>query len=314
LQAVLGAAFPVFALILAGTIAGRFGLLDAAVTNALNRFVVSLALPALLFDVTAHAPLSQVLDWGFVAAFGGGILGTLVLMAPTFRRQSLTIASLRGLNATYANVGFMGIPLCAMAFGPASLGPVVIAVIITASVQFAGVIALIEIDRHDGSEGNRPGGHGDGVARIVVPRLMRNPLLVAPLLGLVIDGLGLAVPTPVGAFVKLLGQAASPCALVATGLFIAAHRSDFRLGAVTLLVTLKLIVQPAIAWLIAGPILHLAPLATAVAVLLSALPTGTGPFILAETYDTDRGPAAATILLTTVLSVLTVTALLAILA
>ena len=304
MQAVLGAAFPVFALIFAGTIAGRFGLLDAAVTNALNRFVVSLALPALLFDVTAHAPLSQVLDWGFVAAFGGGILGTLVLMAPTFRRQSLTIASLRGLNATYANVGFMGIPLCAMAFGPASLGPVVIAVIITASVQFAGVIALIEIDRHG----------GDGVARIVVPRLMRNPLLVAPLFGLLIDGLGFAVPSPVGAFIKLLGQAASPCALVATGLFIAAHRNDFRLGAVPLLVTLKLIVQPAIAWLIAGPMLHLAPLPTAVAVLLSALPTGTGPFILAEAYDTDRGPAAATILLTTVLSVLTVTALLAVLA
>jgi malonate transporter and related proteins len=304
-QAVLGAAFPVFALILAGTVAGRFGLLDAAVTNALNRFVVSLALPALLFDVTAHAPLNQVLDWGFVAAFGGGILGTLVIMAPSFRRQSLTIAALRGLNATYANVGFMGIPLCAMAFGPASLGPVVIAVIITASIQFAGVIALIEIDRHGGS---------GGVARIVVPRLMRNPLLVAPLAGLLIDGLGLAVPVPVGAFVKLLGQAASPCALVATGLFIAAHRSDFRLGPVTLLVALKLIAQPAIAWVIAGPILHLAPLPTVVAVLLSALPTGTGPFILAEVHDTDRGPAAATILLTTVLSVLTVSALLAVLA
>jgi len=147
-----------------------------------------------------------------------------------------------------------------------------------------------------------------------VPRLMRNPLLWAPLSGLLIDGLGLGVPPPVGIFIKLLGQAASPCALVATGLFIAAHRNDFRLGPVTFLVALKLIAQPAIAWLIAGPILHLAPLSTAVAVLLSALPTGTGPFILAEAYDTDRGPAAATILLTTVLSVLTVTALLAMLA
>ena len=87
------------------------------------------------------------------------------------------------------------------------------------------------------------------------------------------------------------------------------------LGAVTLLVTLKLIVQPAIAWLIAGPLLHLPPLATAVAVLLSALPTGTGPFILAEAYDTDRGPGGPRrSCLTTVLSVLTVTALLAVLA
>lgn len=305
MQAVLGAAFPVFALILAGALASRFDVLDGPVTGALNRFVISLALPALLFDVTAHAPLSQVLDWGFVAAFGGGILGTLLLMVPTFRRQSLTIAALRGLNATYANVGFMGIPLCAMAFGPASLGPVVIAVIITASVQFAGVVALIEIDRHAGS--------GAGVARLVASRLARNPLLIAPLAGLLVDGIGLAIPSPIGAFIKLLGQAASPCALVATGLFIAAHRADFRSRTVVSLVTLKLLVQPAVAWLIAAPLLHLAPLPTAIAVLLSALPTGTGPFILAEAYDTDRGPAAATILLTTVLSVLTVSALLAVL-
>ena len=307
MQAVVGAAFPVFALILAGTIAGRFGVLDAPVTGALNRFVISLALPALLFDVTAHAPLSQVLDWGFVAAFGGGILGTLLLITPLFRGQRLTIAALRGLNATYANVGFMGIPLCAMAFGPASLGPVVIAVIITASVQFAGTVALIEIDRHAGS------GAGAGVARLVAARLARNPLLVAPLAGLLIDGMGLTVWGPIGAFIKLLGQAASPCALVATGLFIAAHRGNFRSAAVLSLVTSKLLVQPAVAWVIAGPLLHLAPLPTAIVVLLSALPTGTGPFILAEAYDTDRGPAAATILLTTVLSVLTVSALLAVL-
>jgi malonate transporter and related proteins len=301
--AVLGAAFPVFALILAGAFAGRFGLLDAPVTGALNRFVIGLALPALLFDVTSRAPLAQVLDWGFVAAFGGGILGTLVIMAPLFRGQGLTIGGLRGLNATYANVGFMGIPLCAMAFGTDSLGPVAIAVIITASVQFAGVIALMEIDRHRG--------HPIEVIRLVAPRLLRNPLLLAPALGLLVAGSGIAVPLPIGAFIKLLGQAASPCALVATGLFIAAHRSDFRLGAVTSLVVLKLLVHPALTWLIAVPLLHLAPLPTAVAVLLAALPTGTGPFILAEAYGVDRGSAAATILATTVLSVLSVTALLA---
>ncbi|HWK47311.1 MAG TPA: AEC family transporter [Stellaceae bacterium] len=305
MQAVFGAAFPVFALILAGGLAGRFGVLDAPVTGALNRFVISLALPALLFDVTAHAPLRQVLDWGFIAAFGGGMIGTLLLMVPSFRRQSLSIASLRGLNATYCNVGFMGIPLCAMAFGPASLGPVVIAVIMTASLQFAGVVALIEIDRH--------GGRSEGVGRYVLLRLVRNPLVTVPALGLVMDGLGLEMPVPIGAFIKLLAQAASPCALVATGLFIAAHSTEFRASKVFGLVTLKLLVQPALTWLIADRLLHLPPLLMATAVLLSALPTGTGPFILAEAYDTDQAPAAATILLTTILSVLTVTALLAVL-
>ena len=46
---------PVFGLIFAGFASRRFGVLGPASASELNRFVVWLALPALLFDTLAHA-------------------------------------------------------------------------------------------------------------------------------------------------------------------------------------------------------------------------------------------------------------------
>src|SRR3546814_18161280 len=64
------------------------------------------------------------------------------------RRRSgrLADASIEGLAASYSNAGFMGIPLCLMLFGEASLPPVIITTLLTACVLFAFSIVLIEID------------------------------------------------------------------------------------------------------------------------------------------------------------------------
>lgn len=51
---------PIFALIFSGWLARRIGALGAHATTELNRFVVYLALPALLLDITANARWSDV--------------------------------------------------------------------------------------------------------------------------------------------------------------------------------------------------------------------------------------------------------------
>jgi predicted permease len=67
----------------------------------------------------------------------------------------------------------------------------------------------------------------------------------------------------------------------------------------------KLIIQPVIAWLIAGPILELPKLWLNAIVILSALPTGTGPFMLAQYYKADGGVISRVVLITTLGSLLT---------
>ncbi|WP_175227159.1 AEC family transporter, partial [Paraburkholderia humisilvae] len=56
---------PVFALILAGFVCRRRNLLGPTAASELNRFVVWLALPALLFDTMAHSTWHQLDQPGF---------------------------------------------------------------------------------------------------------------------------------------------------------------------------------------------------------------------------------------------------------
>jgi malonate transporter len=299
---------PIFALIFAGWLARRIGVLGPHATTELNRFVVYLALPALLFDIIAHARWTDVWQPGFVAAFGLGaaLVFALTIAVGLRRSQHLADAAIDGLNAGYANTGFVGFPLALVALGPDALAPTLIATIITVCVLFAVAIILIEAGLQAEKRRAR-------LAMKVGRSLVRNPLLVAPVLGALVPLTGQSIPVPVESFFKLLGGAASPCALVALGLFLAAKRttSDRDIGSTVVLVGFKLVLQPVVTWILATAVLGLPPLLTHAAVLLAALPTGTGPFMLAELYQRRAGITSNVVLASTVVSVLTISGYLA---
>lgn len=217
---------PIFALIFAGWLARRIGVLGAAATTELNRFVVFLALPALLFDVTAHAHWSAIWKPGFIGAFGLSSLAVFALTVLIRRGEGrpLADAAVDGLNAGYANTGFMGFPLALVAFGPEALAPTTVAAILTVCGVFAVAIVLIETGLRREAAASGRSGPRMPVWRSVGRSLMRNPLLVAPALGALVPSAGLTVPDSAETFLKLLGGAAAPCALVALGLFLAQTR------------------------------------------------------------------------------------------
>jgi len=300
---------PIFALVLAGWLARRTGVLGPQATTELTRFVVYLALPALLFDIIAHARWRDVWQPGFIATFG---LSSLLIFAVTVavrlrRPRHLADAAIDGLNAGYANAGFMGFPLALVALGRQAMAPTLIATLITVCAVFAIAIVLIEI----GLQAETRRTH---LVLNVGSSLLRNPLLVAPALGALVPLAGLGIPTQVETFLKLLGGAASPTALVALGLFLAAKRApaDRDGGSTALLVGFKLVLQPVVAWVLASFVFGLTPLLTHAAVLLAALPTGTGPFMLAEFYRREASVTSNVILVSTILSILTVSGYLAV--
>jgi len=305
---------PVFALILAGWLARRIGVLGPTSTSELNRFVVYLALPALLFDIVANARPADIWQPGFIAAFGlgAGLLFAATLAVRLLRGRPLADAAIEALNASYANTGYMGFPLALVVLGREALAPTLIATILTVCVLFAVAIVLIEIGLQARA---RPG----DLALKVFGQLLRNPLLVAPLLAAIVPLGGLAVPAPAESFLKLLGAAASPCALVALGLFLAGGNSGVehpprapKNSTIAILVFAKLIIQPALTFGFAL-VIGLPPALTHAAVLLAALPIGTGPFMLAEFYRRDAALTGRAVLISTLFSVLTVSALIALL-
>lgn len=305
--ATIATVLPIFALVLSGWIVRRIGLLGAAATTELNRFVVYLALPALLFDVVAKADLGEIWQPGFIAAFG---LGSAIIFAGTLLarlRRGLADATIEGLNAAYANTGFLGFPLALAVLGREALGPTLVATIITACILFAVAIVLIETGLQKERQGWR-------LFVRVGRSLATNPLLVAPAVAAIFPLTGTSLPTPIGSFFDLLGGAASPCALVALGLFLAAERQADSSGpALTgALLATKLVGQPAVTWVLAVPVFQLSPALATTAVLLAALPTGTGPFMLAEFHGRQAALTSRVILLSTLVSVLTVSAYLSV--
>jgi hypothetical protein len=301
--------FPVFALIFTGWGVRRLGVLGPQSTSELNRFVVYLALPVLLFDIIAHASWSDIWKPGFIGVFGiSSLLVFALAVALRYRKpRHLADAAIDGLNAGYANTGFMGFPLALLVLGQEAMAPTTIACIITVCVVFAVGIVLIEI-------GLQPEGRPHLVALKVGRSLVCNPLLFAPALGALIPLTGVTIPETIENFIKLLGGTAAPCALVTLGLFLAEKRegagNDAR--SAMLLVFLKLLVHPVIAWVLATQVFKLPPFLTHAAVLLAALPTGTGPFMLAELYQREAGITSTTILVSTILSIVTVSVYIAI--
>jgi len=299
---------PIFALVFAGWLVRRLGVLGAQASTELSRFVIYLALPALLFDIVAHAQWADIWQPGFVAAFGIGsaVVFCLTLAVSLRRPRPLADAVIDGLNAAYANTGFVGFPLALAALGKEALAPTLIATIITVCVLFAAAIVLIEVALQTETRRKH-------LFVKIAASLMRNPLLIAPVLGALVPLSGLSVPTAAESFLKLLGGAASPCALVALGLFLAEKRdaAERDLTTATLLVGFKLLLQPAVTWIIASLVIGLSPRLVQTAVLLAALPTGTGSFMLAEHYRREASVASSAILVSTVISVFTLSAYLA---
>jgi len=299
---------PVFALIFSGWGAFKLKILGAHAIAELNRFVVYLALPALLFDIMANTNGSELWQPGFIAVFllSSAIAFVLPFLGRLRGKLPLSDTALDGLNAAYPNTGYMGIPLSMIAFGSGVLAATTISIIITVCVTFAFAIVLIEIGLQTEKKPLR-------LIWKVMRSLIRNPLLVAPALGAAASFLGLTIPAPAETFLKMLGGAASPCALVALGLFLAQPRKIEResVNAIAFLVAVKLIVQPLATWLLAVYVFGLPPLLAQSAALLAALPTGTGPFMLAEHYRREATITSNVILYSTVLSILTLSAYLA---
>jgi len=301
MSSVVNVVLPVFAMILLGYLCRRSGRLGPTAASELNRFVVWLGLPALLFKITATSHWAVVWQPGFVAAFSAGCLGVFAftLLYRRLQQQPLVDASLDALGAAYANTGYIGFPLCLLILGEAALQPALVATLVVVCVLFAIALACVETGLH--------AGQGLGATlRKVSSALLRNPLVIAPLLGIAWAAGGLELPAGLRTLLDLLGAAAAPCALVSLGLFLA-HTQPAR-GEVTgvwPLVALKLLVQPLLTWYLAAEVFELEPVWVHSALLLSALPTGTGPYMLAELYGREGSRVSRVVLYSTLGSLVT---------
>jgi malonate transporter and related proteins len=290
---------PVFAVILSGWIVGYTGYLSRALSDALIHFAYNIAMPALLILTIAQERSQSLINWRFLVAFGGGSLLCFILVFGIMSmRASRSIASrtMHGMAASMTNTGFVALPVLQAIYGPRAVLPAAIATVFVAVVMFPVAVILLELGQRDA--------HGARTApTLTLKHIVLNPLVVSTLIGMLLSVLDLHIPVPVTAYLRILADALTPCALFAIGLGLSIDGLRANLGRASLLSIVKLLIMPLIVYGLSLT-LGLDPLYTIAAVICAAVPTAKTAYILAGEYHCEEMLVASTVSLTTLASVI----------
>jgi predicted permease len=294
---------PVFAVILTGWIVGYTGYLSRALSDALIHFAYNIAMPALLIVTIAQEPGHSLIAWRFLVAFGGGSLLCFMLVFGIMSihgSRSVASRTMHGMAASMTNTGFVALPVLQAIYGHRAVLPAAIATVFVAVVMFPVAMVLLELGQRDG--------HGSGTASMVtVRRILLNPMVISTLVGMLLSVIGLRLPRPVSAYLGILADALTPCALFAIGLGLSISGLRANIGRASVLSAVKLIVMPLIVYGLSVS-LGLDPLYTIAAVICAAVPTAKTVYILAGEYRCEEMLVASTVSMTTLASIVSLVA------
>jgi predicted permease len=165
--------------------------------------------------------------------------------------------------------------------------------VFVAAVMFPITVILLERDAR-----------GPALSAGLAKQILLNPMVLSTLIGLVWAITGLPIPAPVAAYLNMIAAALTPCALFAIGLGLSVEGLRSNLGPSFALAAVKLAIMPLIVYglcLITG----LNPLYTVAAVICAAVPTAKTVYVLAHEHKVEEKLVAATVSVTTMLSVAT---------
>jgi predicted permease len=303
---ITGLVLPFFGLILIGYVVAKWKQMPAEALGWLNIFIIYVSLPALFYKLIAKTPIEQLTRFDFIAT---DIAATYTVFIVIFavgwlaRRATVAEATVQGLAAAYGNIGYMGPGLALLAFGEAAAVPVALIFCFENMLHFVVAPALIALGGGD----RRP---VMSVAHDVVLRIVLHPFIIATAVGFAAAALHFQAPLPLQRLIDYLAQAAAPCALFAMGVTLALRPLKRIPAEIGYIVPAKLILLPALMYLYLSAAGNFDHVWVETAVLLAALPTATNVFVIGQQYGVWQERASATVLITTLFSVLTVSGLL----
>jgi predicted permease len=303
---VVGLVLPFFGMIFLGYVIARITRQPVEALGWMNTFVIYVALPALFFQLLSKTPIERLTELNYIF---GAVLATYIVFAIMFAFSVLTSrgeiaeSTIKGLAASYGNIGYMGAGLALLAFGEEAAVPVALIFCFENILHFTIAPTMMAL------------AGGEKVSRLklalgVLRQIVLHPFIIATALGVLAAWLQFQPPLPVERLLQYLAQAAAPCALFAMGVTLALRpikRVPKELG---LIAALKLIVHPLICYVVLSAIGDFPDIWVYTAVMMAALPTATNVFVIGQQYGVWVERASASVLLTTVISVVTVTALL----
>jgi hypothetical protein len=291
---------PLFLLIAAGFVAVRGGLFAEADVQTLGRFVLYIALPALIVRAFAQRSLADVFDAHYVAAVA---LGSMAVFAAGWAlarllKLPLEAAALAALGMSSSNSGYIGYPLAVLVIGPGAAVALALNMLVENLLVIPLALALAESAASQGQGWRR-------TLRETASRLARSPLILSIGVGVVLSSLELTLPAPLARAVDMLATASAPVALFAIGGMLHGTSARGLAAPLALIVGGKLVLHP-LAVALALQVFPVADRSLAItAVLMASVPMIAIYPVLGQRFGQQRLCAAA-LLVAVLVSVLTI--------
>ena len=301
---IINLALPFFGLIFLGFACGKLKRIPDTGLAWMNFFIVYVALPALFYRILAQTPLDQLAQVRFIV---GTTLATLSAFCLAFavgfamRRRHVAEATIAGLAGSFGNIGYMGPGLALATLGAEATAPVALIFCFDTLLLFSLVPLLM------GFAGTQQKALA-ATALEVVRRIVTNPFMIASALGAASAALHFEPPVALDRLMGFLQNAAAPCALFVLGVTVALRPLDRMPWEVPFLVAIKLAIHPAIVLVLLSLLGPFSDAWMAAAVLMAALPPALNVFVMARQYDSWVAQASGSVLLGTLASVVTLTA------
>lgn len=293
LFAVIGLIFP----ILLGAFAGWAVVFPdpRAAASVLNRYALLFAFPALMFSAMAFGTLqipTSLVFWALVPLALIVAVGALRLLAPRQHVGAMALVAVCG------NVAYLGIPLIVRVLGEQALGLTALMaglhIFFGLSIGLWLLLAWSDVDAEASP----------------LARILRQPIVWAPLLGLMSRGLPASVLGVLQPLIDPVGGSAGPVALFLVGLYIHTERHSLRQldGVAVAYAAGKLLLLPAVTAALVFIAVRGGLLSREigqVAILLAAVPAGVTPFALATEFGVQAARVAQAFVVSTLASGLT---------
>ncbi|WP_143143602.1 AEC family transporter [Agrococcus sp. Marseille-P2731] len=280
----------------------------------ITAFVFYVALPALLFTLTAESELAEGVPWQFVVTIVlslgivMGLLGAALRLSMRRRPGSPMHLAMAG---SFGNVAYLGIPVVLGVLGPTAGLIAVVGQLVHNLVFLVAypVMASVLLARARAGEGG-----SEGIGAAIRRSTLQSPLLWSVAAGAAVNLLGIRLPALVTEVTGTFAAAAAPAALFAIGLTLRGALGALRqgvaaIGPVAIAAVGKIVLLPLVTALLA---IALAPGLDSVwvvgLVILAAMPTSASAFALVGTL-VDRQSVATVTLATNAISMLSVPAI-----
>lgn len=303
---VVSLAMPFFGLILLGFACGRLMKLPEAGLAWMNFFIVYVALPPLFFKLVSATPFEQLTNVRFVllttfctfvayvASLGVGLYAN---------RGNLKEGAIAAVVGAYSNVGYMGPGLTLAALGPAASVPTAL-IFVFDSMFFFSMVPFLQALAGGGKIRFWP------LATLVFKRIVTHPFNVATFLGVAAAWFKWTPPLALDTMLNLLKGAAAPVALFTLGVTVALRPLTRVPKELPVLLFIKLIAHPLLVFAVLMGLGGFDPIWVSVAVLMAALPPALNAYVMARQYDSYVERASSGVLVGTLVSIVTVTGLL----